>query len=46
VDWEFIGPKQIPFAGNKRGKDGVTQYFVAFGTAEVKEFAVDQMVAG
>ena len=46
VDWEFIGPKQIPFAGNRLGKDGVAKFFAVLGeTAEAKEFAVDQMVA-
>src|SRR5215471_3116638 len=46
VDWEFIGPKQIPFAGNRLGKDEVAKFFAVLGeTVEAKEFAVDQMVA-
>jgi len=46
VDWEFIGPLHIPFGGNKRGKEAVAKFFGALaGTAEVKQFAIDKMVA-
>jgi ketosteroid isomerase-like protein len=46
VDWEFLGPKELPFAGNRHGKEGVANFFAVLReTAEVKDFAIDQTVA-
>jgi ketosteroid isomerase-like protein len=46
ADWEFLGPKSLPFAGNLRGRAAVeTRFFAPIAqTAEVIEFVVDRYI--
>ena len=34
VDWEFVGPPTLPFAGRRRNRDGVGAFFAAIPQAD------------
>jgi ketosteroid isomerase-like protein len=46
VLWFFPGPPAIPFAGERRGHEGATQFFQTLGGAvEFEQFEVRELVA-
>jgi ketosteroid isomerase-like protein len=46
VQWEFLGPPEIPFAGRWQGIDAASRFFsIIRDTVDVLEFAVDDMIA-
>ncbi|MHB8377404.1 MAG: nuclear transport factor 2 family protein [Dehalococcoidia bacterium] len=43
VDWEFYGPKTIPFAGRYSGRDGMERFFRTVAeSAEVEAFGPEE----
>ena len=46
VQWTFQGPSMIPFAGTRRGRGGVAEFFSLVGeTLEFQEFEPREFVA-
>jgi ketosteroid isomerase-like protein len=46
VEWTFQGPSVIPFAGTRRGREGVAEFFSLVGqTLEFQEFEPRAFVA-
>ncbi|MCA1613272.1 MAG: nuclear transport factor 2 family protein [Acidobacteria bacterium] len=46
VAWVFPGPPSIPFAGERNGHAGATEFFTALGGAvEFEQFEVRELVA-
>jgi len=46
VNWTFPGPASIPFAGERHGHAGATEFFMTLGGAvEFKVFEVRELVA-
>jgi uncharacterized protein len=45
VDWELIGPATIPFAGRRRGREEVDDFFSTIRElVEVEEFGVARII--
>jgi ketosteroid isomerase-like protein len=45
VDWELIGPPAIPFAGPRRGREAVADFFAAISRlVEIEEFALTRLI--
>lgn len=48
VDWDHVGPKQIPICGARRGREAVTNFFITIATEEevkafeLRDFIVDE----
>src|SRR5215218_566424 len=46
VEWTFQGPSSIPFAGTRRGREGVAEFFSLVGEhLEFQEFEPREFVA-
>lgn len=46
VEWTFQGPSMIPFAGPRRGREGVAEFFSLLGeTIEFQQFEPREFVA-
>ncbi len=46
VEWTLQGPSVIPFAGNRRGREGVAEFFSLVGeTLEFEQFELREFVA-
>jgi ketosteroid isomerase-like protein len=46
VEWNFQGPSVIPFAGTRRGPEGVAEFFTLVGeTLEFEQFEPREFVA-
>ena len=46
VEWTFQGPSSIPFAGTRRGREGVAEFFSLVGeTLEFLQFEPREFVA-
>ena len=46
VQWSFQGPSGIPFAGTRRGREGVAEFFSLVGeNLEFQEFEPNEFVA-
>jgi ketosteroid isomerase-like protein len=46
VEWQHPRPADIPWGGNRRGREEVAQFFAAIGERlEVEEFSPEQFVA-
>jgi ketosteroid isomerase-like protein len=46
VEWTFQGPSSIPFAGTRRGREGVAEFFSLVGeNLEFQEFEPREFVA-
>jgi hypothetical protein len=46
VEWTFQGPSSIPFAGTRRGREGVAEFFSLVGeNLEFEEFEPREFVA-
>ena len=46
VEWTFQGPSSIPFAGTRRGREGVAEFFALVGeNLELEEFEPREFVA-
>lgn len=46
VEWTLQGPSVIPFAGNRRGREGVAEFFSLVGeTLEFEQFEPREFVA-
>lgn len=46
VDWEMVGPPNSPITGNRRGKSGATEFFVAVAQSEdMKAFEPREFIA-
>ena len=46
VEWTFQGPSMIPFAGTRRGREGVAEFFSLVGeNLEFQEFEPREFVA-
>ncbi|HYE76352.1 MAG TPA: nuclear transport factor 2 family protein [bacterium] len=45
IDWTLLGPAGIPYAGNYKGKEGVTQFFQDLSAgAEIHEFLPEEFI--
>lgn len=45
VEWTLQGPSVIPFAGNRRGREGVAEFFSLVGeTLEFEQFELREFV--
>jgi ketosteroid isomerase-like protein len=46
VEWTIAGPEVVPYAGERRGHDGVTQFLQAIGGAvEMERFEPQEFIA-
>lgn len=46
VDWELMGPKELPIAGRRIGRKEVNDFFeIIRASIDVKEFRIDEIIS-